>query len=100
MARRHALAAPPFGFIILKDLRITRLLGFFFQHQSYDVVGNIPEEVAQRCIAGYQSGEFEPINFEQVLSSCLEQPFDIDAFPADRRKPDRLSMLASFFLLF
>ena len=45
-----------------------------------DMVKNLPEEVVLFVLSGYKSGKFVAVNFEQLVASCLEQPFELIQF--------------------
>lgn len=62
------------------------ILGYQFQQSGFDCISNLPEEIAQRCLAGYRSGEFIRVDFEQLIHRCLTRPLD-DEFSTIKLDP-------------
>lgn len=75
------------------------ILGYQFQQIGFNHISNIPEQLAQRCIAGYRTGEFIPVDFEQLMHRCLAYPFDSE-FSTEKLDPVTLYVdFLMFFLL-
>uniref|UniRef100_A0A915LHB8 Exportin-4 n=1 Tax=Meloidogyne javanica TaxID=6303 RepID=A0A915LHB8_MELJA len=54
---------------------ILLIIGHFIRHNSYSYIGNIPEELALKCLKGYQSGEFTKFDdFSPLFQNCIDNP--------------------------
>ncbi|KAL7075491.1 hypothetical protein ACQ4LE_005364 [Meloidogyne hapla] len=51
------------------------IIGHFIRQNSFCNIGNIPEELALRCLKGFQSGEFTKFeDFSPLFQNCLSNP--------------------------
>lgn len=70
-----------------EDMHWTLLvMGFQLQQNSFDCISNLPQELAQRCLSGYRTGEFVHVNFDAMVQKCLDSPLD-PAFFAQKLDP-------------